>query len=94
MSSATVVSAPAAFGSTKDGTPAYVYTLKSEVSPGAEDDDADARAHPRLRPRPRLALPFRCGDGGMGERGCDENVKALARCRRASLSTSAPTARA
>ena len=46
MSSATVVSAPAALGSTKDGTPAYVYTLKSEVSPGDEDHDDDAPARP------------------------------------------------
>jgi hypothetical protein len=66
MSSATVVSAPAALGSTKDGTPAYVYTLKSEVSPGAEDDD-DARASPPApapapAPGPAFSLRGR-GDG-------------------------------
>ena len=47
MSSATVVSAPAAFGSTKDGTPAYVYTLKSEVSPKTT---TRARARARFWP--------------------------------------------
>ena len=53
MSSATVVSAPAALGSTKDGTPAYVYTLKSEVSPG-DKDHAPARP-PAPAPAPAPA---------------------------------------
>ena len=56
MSGATVVSAPAAFGSTKDGTAAHVYTLKSEAR--------TARPAPRA---PRVAMAPNAGWPGGGE---------------------------